>query len=517
MSDNTVLYAALVGVVLYMVTQQGEKDKAKVMQNRADDIDKGANPAQARRNHPTEDDKITQEATIKDLEKFMQEKTFLVKYVDQNVVQASLKVLPRDTKDRILQLREVVKFYWGQYRKTGTDLDDQVERTTTEIFKAMEELLGVEQAFVGPREPPTNPLTDPIRTGFGKEGGFNAAPTPGQRDLSPEEAVELQRNIAASFVGEADPQAKITKNLKDATMVDLTGEGEPESLTNRKRDSSFVANDAPFNKAAENAQVRNDGNQTTSQSQGQAPRREGYTSQVPTGPTFNAAPGQVTSNDLPPAKKPKPQPSPAIPPSQQSDASIAQGFNASGDPTKPRPRPSPRVIRPPLNLSMGTESAESWADKLRQVSEAIEDRVNEAKRLTSKGETLEAQKDWAETQQMVSQLVDFGQYLYPQERYLFLAAFAPSKYNTTKKLGKNPYTTDQIKRIRDNPMYELWRNTYRTRSQQVSTFTKTRSAETTVEDLRAQSGGYGRNTRSRTRSVARGETVSGKKRRKGDS
>ena len=83
MSDNTVLYAALIGVVLYMVTQQGEKDKAKVMQNRADDIDKGANPTQARRNHPTEDDKATQESTVKDLEKFMQEKTFLVKYVEE--------------------------------------------------------------------------------------------------------------------------------------------------------------------------------------------------------------------------------------------------------------------------------------------------------------------------------------------------------------------------------------------------------------------------------------------------
>ena len=219
MSDNTVLYAALIGVVLYMVTQQGEKDKAKVMQNRADDIDKGANPTQARRNHPTEDDKATQESTVKDLEKFMQEKTFLVKYVEQNVVQGSVKVLPRDTKDRILQLREVVKFYWERYRKTGSDLDDQVERTTTEIFKAMQDLLAVEQPFVGPREPPTNPLGDPIRTGFAKEGSFNAAPTPGQRNLTEAEAVELQRNIAASFVGEADPRAKITKNLKDATMV----------------------------------------------------------------------------------------------------------------------------------------------------------------------------------------------------------------------------------------------------------------------------------------------------------
>jgi len=243
-----------------MITQQGEKDKAKVMQNRADDIDKGADPAQARRNHPTEDDKARQESTLKDLEKFMQEKTFLVKYVEQNVVQGSVNVLPRETKDRILQLREVVKFYWDQYRQTGSDLDDQVERTTTEIFKAMQDLLAVEQPFVGPREPPTNPLSEPIRTGFAKEGSFNAAPTPGagERNLTAAEAIELQKNIAASFVGEADPRARITKNLKDATMVDLTNEGPPETLTDRKRDSSFVASEEPFNKAVENAQVRND-------------------------------------------------------------------------------------------------------------------------------------------------------------------------------------------------------------------------------------------------------------------
>ena len=141
--------------------------------------------------------------------------------------------------------------------------------------------------------------------------------------------------------------------------------------------------------------------------------------------------------------------------------------------------------------------------------------VQHAKRITQRGNTLDRNTENATTNALLQKVVNAGDYLYPGEPNLFNACYSPSLYNNRKFLKRDPYSETQLKRVRELPEYETWRQIVRERTAQVATYKKTRSADTTAEELRERTGGYGRDTRSRTRSVNRtGETVSGRKRAK---
>ena len=507
----------LIGVVviaaLYMMTKSKEKERDEA-------IVRGA---------PSEKE-VRREATLQETMEALAAGMSQISREFDDIKQAGHKTLPESFAR---ELNDVLKKVQETYRtvertvKGRSDGPSQFEEEVIEELRNMgsacDQINQYELEGEIRKAAPTNPLNEHMAGSPPTvDTEFHAAPTEDatMRELSPR---SLRIAVANSFNEGETPSQRVSRlknreaeSTGDGTaivghkVINLADEGEVE-LTSVKRNSAFVDSGSPQNDntaAEHNAQMRNDSGMTTAQSTGQGPKR---VDPAPLAETFNTSPPPPTHSDNPPAKPPagsrkRAATAPVGSVAQQSaraeSTAIQNSFGQSG------PRPAITNTTEYLRNLKKIMDEPRFIHRVQMIQADAMAFFRQIPKRSREASSIAIENEW---QRLVIPLKYLCKEIYPQEQMMFLAAYKESQYNIPAKLGgREPFTKDQIKYIRELPTYLEFRKAVIQVEGQFGAWRKKRAA---VEPLSPTK--YGIDRRDRSRSVA-GRTRSGKRHKGGD-